>query len=75
MAIKDVLPLLRHERGMTQEELASKLFVTRQAVSRWENGDTAPNIDMTKLLAAYSKCLFRACWNCPNSPARAAACP
>jgi transcriptional regulator with XRE-family HTH domain len=52
MAIKDVLPLLRHERGMTQEELASKLFVTRQAVSRWENGDTAPNIDMTKLLAS-----------------------
>ena len=52
MAIKNVLPLLRHERGMTQEELASKLFVTRQAVSRWETGETTPSIDMAKLIAA-----------------------
>lgn len=51
MAIKDVLPQLRKDRGLTQQELASKLFVTRQAVSRWENGETIPGIDMTKLLA------------------------
>ena len=36
MAIKDVLPKLRRERGLTQEDLAHKLFITRQAVSRWE---------------------------------------
>ena len=47
MAIKDVLPQLRRDRGLTQAELASKLYVTRQAVSRWENGETTPNIDMT----------------------------
>ena len=35
MAIKDVLPRLRRERGLTQEDLAKKLFITRQAVSRW----------------------------------------
>ena len=51
MAIKDILPQLRRDRGLTQAELATKLFVTRQAVSRWETGETTPNIDMTKLLA------------------------
>ena len=51
MAIKDILPQLRRDRGLTQEELAARLYVTRQAVSRWENGETTPNIDMTKLLA------------------------
>lgn len=51
MAIKDVLPTLRQEKGMTQQELAEKLFVTRQAVSRWENGDTTPSVDMAKLIA------------------------
>lgn len=51
MAIKDVLPQIRKEKGVTQEELAHKLFVTRQAVSRWENGETTPSVDMTKLIA------------------------
>ena len=51
MAIKDVLPPLRKDRGLTQEELAAKLYVTRQAVSRWETGETTPGIDMIKLLA------------------------
>lgn len=51
MAIKDVLSRLRRERGLTQEDLAKKLFITRQAVSRWETGETAPGIDMTKLIA------------------------
>ncbi len=51
MAIKNVLPQVRKEKGMTQEQLARKLFVTRQAVSRWENGETTPSIDMTKLIA------------------------
>lgn len=51
MALKDVLPQIRKEKGLTQEELAHKLFVTRQAVSRWETGETTPSIDMAKLIA------------------------
>ena len=38
MAIGDVLVRIRKERNLTQEDLARKLYVTRQAVSRWENG-------------------------------------
>lgn len=51
MPIQDVLPRLRRERGMSQADLAARLYVTRQAVSRWETGETTPGIDMVKLLA------------------------
>jgi transcriptional regulator with XRE-family HTH domain len=36
---------------MTQDELAEKVFVTRQAVSRWETGETVPNTETLKLLS------------------------
>ena len=38
MAIKDVITAIRKEAGITQEEMARRLYVTRQAVSRWEQG-------------------------------------
>lgn len=38
METKDVILKLRTEKGLSQDELAEKVFVTRQAVSRWENG-------------------------------------
>ena len=40
MDTKDMIRRLRTEKGLSQDELAEKLFVTRQAVSRWENGET-----------------------------------
>lgn len=43
METKDVILQLRNRENLSQEELAEKLFVTRQAVSRWENGETLPN--------------------------------
>ena len=48
---KDALSRLRYERGLTQEELAKRLYITRQAVSRWERGETEPGIDIIKLIA------------------------
>lgn len=50
MAIKDTIAQIRQEAGVTQEEMARRLYVTRQAVSRWETGETAPGIDMVKLI-------------------------
>ena len=51
MAIKDTLIELRERSGLTQAEMAERLHVTRQAVSRWECGDTQPGIDTLKLIA------------------------
>ena len=51
MKTKDIIYELRTKKGLSQEELAEKVFVTRQAVSRWENGETIPNIDTLKLLS------------------------
>lgn len=42
---------LRQKKGLTQEELAEKLFVTRQAVSNWETGKNQPDIELLKSLA------------------------
>ena len=51
MNTKDVLYELRTRNGLSQDDLAEKVFVTRQAVSRWENGDTVPNTETLKLLS------------------------
>ena len=53
METKDVIQSLRAQKGLSQEELAQSVFVTRQAVSRWENGETVPNTDTLKLLSQY----------------------
>lgn len=51
MNTKEMIYKLRTKKGMSQEELAEKIFVTRQAVSRWENGETVPNTEALKLLS------------------------
>lgn len=51
MEIKDILKNLREEKGLTQEQMAERVMVTRQAVSRWETGETQPNTDTLKLLS------------------------
>lgn len=51
METKDIILELRTKNGMSQDELAEKVYVTRQAVSRWENGDTTPNTETLKLLS------------------------
>ena len=51
MSTKDVIYELRTKSGLSQDELAEKVFVTRQAVSRWETGETVPNTETLKLLS------------------------
>ena len=51
MKTKDVILELRTKKGLSQEELAEQVFVTRQAVSRWETGETVPNIETLQLLS------------------------
>ena len=53
MDTKDVIFQLRTQKGLSQDELAETLFVTRQAVSRWETGETTPNTETLKLLSAF----------------------
>ena len=53
METKDILLELRCRHELSQEALAEKLHVTRQAVSRWENGETVPNIDTLKVLSKF----------------------
>ena len=52
MATKDVTLSLRTKTGLSQDELPEKVFVTRQAVSRWDNGEPVPHPDTLKLLSA-----------------------
>ena len=52
MEAKDVLKELRQRHNMTQDQLSEKLAVTRQAVSRWENGESVPNPETLKQLSA-----------------------
>ena len=51
METKEIIFNLRTKHGLSQDELAEKVYVTRQAVSRWENGETIPNIETLKLLS------------------------
>ena len=51
MEIKEKLSGLRKDKGLTQDEMAQRLFLTRQAISRWETGETTPNTDTLKLIS------------------------
>ena len=51
MDTKDVILELRTKNGLSQDALAEQVYVTRQAVSRWETGETVPNTETLKLLS------------------------
>lgn len=51
MNFKDNFSALRKKAGLSQSETAEKLFVTRQAVSRWERGETVPEIETLKAIS------------------------
>jgi transcriptional regulator with XRE-family HTH domain len=51
METKDILRQLREKNDLTQDQMADRVMVTRQAVSRWETGETQPNTDTLKILS------------------------
>ena len=51
METKDILRQLRESHNLTQDQMAERAMVTRQAVSRWETGETQPNTDTLKILS------------------------
>ncbi len=51
MTTGETIKNLREKNGLTQDALAEQLYVTRQAVSRWENGETTPNVDTLSTLS------------------------
>ena len=53
MELNEKLQELRKKKGLTQEELAELLYVSRAAVSKWESGRGYPSIDSLKALAAF----------------------
>ena len=50
MELSEKLQELRKEKGLTQEELAEALFVSRTAISKWESGRGVPNIESLKAM-------------------------
>lgn len=53
MEFHEKLQALRHQKGLTQEELAQVLYVSRTAVSKWEAGRGYPNIDSLKAISRF----------------------
>lgn len=53
MEFNEKLQELRKQRGLTQEELAASLYVSRTAISKWESGRGYPNIDSLKAIAKF----------------------
>lgn len=53
MEFNEKLQALRKQKGLTQEELAAQLFVSRTAVSKWESGRGYPNIDSLKAISKF----------------------
>lgn len=55
MTFSEKLKYLRKEKGISQEELAQVIHVTRQSISKWETGTAYPDIDKMKILSEFYK--------------------
>ena len=53
MEFHEKLQQLRKQKGLTQEDLAAQLYVSRTAISKWESGRGYPNIDSLKQISVY----------------------
>lgn len=76
MDTKEILLELRTKWGLSQEQLAEQVHVTRQAVSRWETGETVPNTETLKLLSRLFDVSINTLLGSPRQLiCRAVACP
>ena len=75
MEPKEILLELRTKHGLSQEQLAEKVHVTRQAVSRWETGETVPNTETLKLLSSLFDVSINTLLGSPRQLICAAVCP
>ncbi len=53
MELSEKLQQLRKEKGLTQEQLAEKIFVSRTAISKWESGRGYPSLDYLKSISKF----------------------
>ena len=53
MTFGEIIKKLRTDKGLTQDELAEKIYVTRTAISKWESGRGFPNIESLKAISKY----------------------
>ena len=53
MTLGEKLQMLRRSRGLSQEQLAAELDVSRQALSKWECGASPPALDKLRALCTY----------------------
>ncbi len=58
MILADKLIKLRKKAGLSQEELADKMDVSRQSVSKWESAQCAPELSKLIQLATFTACLW-----------------
>ena len=68
MSVGNTIQSARRKAGLTQEQLAAKVYVTRQAVSRWETGESEPGIDMRKLLSSVLDVPVASLLDLPDGP-------
>ena len=62
MTLGEKLQLLRRSRGLSQEQLAAELDVSRQAISKWECGDSTPDLDMLRAMRGHVRHLHVLDW-------------
>ena len=67
MEFHEKLQELRKNRGLTQEELAQVLYVSRTAISKWESGRGYPSIDSLKEISNFHFWIWNGCGRCCRS--------
>jgi len=60
--LKDNLMMLRNLKGMSQEEIADVIGISRQAYAKWEKGDTVPDVEKCAAIAEYYDVTIDSLW-------------